>query len=99
MEDKDSKWGDIIGTILVLAIIGSVICGILECFSVNTGIVGIVCCLLLALPIPLGLLWFICCKIISLVHPEMSDDSVHKWGIGAVIFLIINFLWVVACSN
>lgn len=31
---------DILGGILVVAIVGSIICGILECFNVNTGIIG-----------------------------------------------------------
>lgn len=44
--EENGKWQDIIGTIIVLAIIGSIICGILECFSVNTGVVGVICCII-----------------------------------------------------
>lgn len=39
-EEDNSILCDIIGTILVIAIVGATICGILECFNVNTGIIG-----------------------------------------------------------
>lgn len=45
-KNEDSKWQDIIGTIIILAIIGSIICGILECFSVSTGAIGVICCII-----------------------------------------------------
>ena len=45
-EEDDSIIGDIIGTILVLAIVGATICGILECFSINTGIIGGILCVI-----------------------------------------------------
>lgn len=44
--EENSKWLDILGTIIALAIVGSIVCGILECFSVNTGIIGVICCII-----------------------------------------------------
>lgn len=31
---------DVLGVILAISIIGSIICGILECFGIKTGVVG-----------------------------------------------------------
>lgn len=45
-EKDDSILGDILGTILVIAIVGATICGILECFNINTGIIGGILCII-----------------------------------------------------
>ena len=40
MEQQKDNIISVVGTILIVAIIGSVVCGILECFGLNTGEVG-----------------------------------------------------------
>jgi hypothetical protein len=40
MEQQKDNIISVVGTILIVAIIGSVVCGILECFGLNTGVVG-----------------------------------------------------------
>jgi uncharacterized membrane protein len=48
---------DILGIILVVAIVGSIICGILECFNVNTGIIGGVFGIIPALFLAVFVIW------------------------------------------
>lgn len=55
--DKENNWSFILGAIFVVAVICAVVCGILECFSINTGPVGGVAALILAVPISLYLLY------------------------------------------
>ena len=40
MEQQKDNIISVVGTILIVAIIGSVVCGMLECFGLNTGVVG-----------------------------------------------------------
>lgn len=57
-EHKDNEiLVDILGVILAVAIVGSIICGILECFNVNTGIIGGVFCIIPALFLAVFVIW------------------------------------------
>ena len=40
MKQQKDNIISVVGTILIVAIIGSVVCEILECFGLNTGVVG-----------------------------------------------------------
>ena len=40
MKQQKDNIISVVGTILIVAIIGSVVCGMLECFGLNTGVVG-----------------------------------------------------------
>jgi hypothetical protein len=40
MKQQEDNIISVVGTILIIAIIGSVVCGMLECFGLNTGMVG-----------------------------------------------------------
>ena len=40
MKEKKDKLLSIVGTVVLIAIIGAIVCGILECLGVNTGIIG-----------------------------------------------------------
>ena len=40
MEEQGGKFISIIGIIIAISIIGAIVCGILECFGLNTGIIG-----------------------------------------------------------
>ena len=59
MDNEDSKLMSIVGTILGLSMAGAIICGILECFGVNTGAVGGIFALIMAISLPLLLLYSI----------------------------------------
>lgn len=39
-DSQDDKLMVVIGTVLAIAIVGAVVCGILECFGINTSWVG-----------------------------------------------------------
>lgn len=40
MKQQEDNIISVVGTVLIVAIIGSVVCGMLECFGLNTGVVG-----------------------------------------------------------
>ncbi len=40
MKGYENKTGSIIGTIVVTAVIGAIVCGVFECFGINTGVIG-----------------------------------------------------------
>lgn len=40
MKQQKNNIISVIGTLLIVTIIGSVVCGMLECFGLNTGVVG-----------------------------------------------------------
>lgn len=63
MEDQEDKSISIVGTIVGIAIIGAIICGILECFGVNTGVIGGVFALITVLPISLYIVHIIIQKL------------------------------------
>ena len=63
MNKQDDKIVSIVGYILGVAIVGTLVCGVLECFSVRTGIIGGVFALITVLPIPLYLLYVIIKKL------------------------------------
>ncbi len=57
-EHKDNEiLVDILGCILVVSIIGATICGILECFQINTGIIGGILCIIPALFLAMFVVW------------------------------------------
>ncbi len=56
MENEDSKTVQVIGIVVGIAIIGAIICGILECFGVNTGIIGALFGLTTVLALPIFLI-------------------------------------------
>ena len=56
MKNEESKTTQVIGIIVGIAIVGAIICGLLECFGVNTGIVGALLGLITVLALPIFLI-------------------------------------------
>lgn len=57
-----------------ISIIGTVICGILECFGIRTGMVGGIICLIIILPLPLFVLFHLLRYVIKKIYPEYDKD-------------------------
>lgn len=93
--NEEGKIAPIVGTIWGIAVIGAVICGILECFGVRTGVVGGIIALITILPIPLIILFFLLCYVIKKVFPEYDKDKVEEVSIWILLFLIVNFLFAI----
>jgi hypothetical protein len=65
-EHKDNETLiDILGVILVVAIVGSFICGILECFNIHTGVIGGIFCLVVLLFLVIFIVWQVINEIIK----------------------------------
>lgn len=81
-----------LSAIWCISVAGSIICGILECFNVNTGIIGVAFGMITMLPIPLALLWFLCCYILHLIYPGWEKEKTHRVGVYVLVFIIVNLL-------
>lgn len=95
VSDEEDKIAPIVGIIWGIAVIGAVICGILECFGVRTGAIGGIIGLITILPIPLIALFFLLCYVVKRIFPEYDKDKVGKVSIWILLFLIVNFLFAV----
>lgn len=92
---EEGKIAPIVGTIWGIAVIGAVICGILECFGVRAGAVGGIICLITILPIPLIILFFLLCYVVKRIFPEYDKNKVEKVSAWILLFLLVNFLFVI----
>lgn len=63
MKQQKDNIISVVGIILIVAIIGSIVCGILECFGLNTGVVGGVLAIIPMLFMVGFILWQIVRKI------------------------------------
>lgn len=95
VSNEEGKIAPIVGTIWGIAVIGAVICGILECFGVRTGTVGGIICLITIVPIPLIILFFLLCYVVKRIFPEYDNDKVEKVSTWILLFLTVNFLFAI----
>lgn len=92
---EENKIAPIVGTVWVIAVIGAVICGILECFGVSTGAVGGIIGLITILPISLIILFFLLCYVVKKIFPEYDKNKVEKVSVWILLFLIVNYLFAI----
>ena len=57
MNRQDNKIVSIIGTIVEIAIILAIVCGALECFGVNTRVIGSICAIIPMLFMVIFVIW------------------------------------------
>ena len=87
----------ILSAIWCVSVAGSIICGILECFNISTGVIGAAFGMITMLPIPLALLWLLCCYILHLLYPGWEKEKIHRIGMYVLIAILVNLLWTIFC--
>ena len=92
VSDEEGKIVPIVGTIWGIAVIGAVICGILECFRVRTGTIGGIVSVISILPLPLMVLFFLLCYIMRRINPEWDKDKVERLSVYIILFLLVSIL-------
>lgn len=87
------KHDNVLPFIWVLSAAVAIICGVLECFGIRTGIIGVLCAVISSLPIPLLLAWGICCFVLRLIFPGWEKEKVGRVSVYVLVFIIVNLLW------
>ena len=57
MKRQDNKIVSVIGTIVEIAIIVAIVCGVLACFGINIGVIGGICAIIPTLFMVIFVIW------------------------------------------
>ena len=75
-----------------ISIPGAIVCGILECFSVDTGFVGLCFGIIAGLALPAFIVAVILNWVLAHVFPDWEKETIENVSLGIVIFAVIGLL-------